>query len=123
MIITKYILTSFAKLTKRTIYLCYLFIYLLIIYLFIYIYIYLFILVFDVICIPIFYRFFFTYFTRTIIWAPRLIFCLELFKLSTFFNSAGKSFQRIPPIVLTVSKPNLLVLMFLLFTVTPDLRL
>ena len=59
MIITKYILTSFAKLTKRTIYLCiYLFIIYLCIYLFIYLYIFLFILVFDVICMPIFYRFF-----------------------------------------------------------------
>ena len=38
------------------------------------------------------------------------IFCLKFFKLSAFFNSAGKSFQRIAPIVLTVSQPNLLVL-------------
>ena len=52
-----------------------------------------------------------------------LIFCFKIFKLSVFFNSAGKSFQRIAPIVLTVSKPNLLVLMFRLFTVTPHLRL
>ena len=51
------------------------------------------------------------------------IFCLKIFKLSAFFNSAGKSFQRISPIVLTVSKPNLLVPMFRLFTVTPHLRL
>ena len=52
-----------------------------------------------------------------------LIFCFKIFKLSAFFNSAGKSFQRIAPIVLTVSKLNLLVLMFHLFTVTPHLRL
>ena len=48
---------------------------------------------------------------------------LNLFKLSAFFSSAGKLFQRIAPIALTISKPNLLVLMFCLFTVTPDLRL
>ena len=51
------------------------------------------------------------------------IFLKKIIKLSAFFNSAGKSFQRIAPIVLTVSKPNLLVLMFRLFTVTPHLRL
>ena len=51
------------------------------------------------------------------------IFCLKMFKFSAFLNSAGKSFQRITPIVLTVSKPDLLILMFRQFTVTPDLRL
>ena len=51
------------------------------------------------------------------------IFCLKIFKLSAFFNSAGKSFQRIAPIVLTVSKANLLALMFHLFPVKPHLRL
>ena len=51
------------------------------------------------------------------------IFSLKLFKLSAFFNSGGMSFQRIAPIVLTVSKPNLLVLTFCLFTVTPELTL
>ena len=64
------------------------------------------------------------HFTGTIIRAPKLylffIFCLNIFKLSTFFNSVGKSFQRISPIV---SKPNLFVLMFRLFTVTSQLRL
>ena len=50
-------------------------------------------------------------------------FGLKMFKLSPFFNPAGKSFQMIVPIVRTVSKPNLLVLMFHLFTVMPDLRL
>ena len=121
MIITKYILTIFAKLTKLTIYLC---IYLLFIYLF-YLFIYLFIYLFWFLMLYVsqFFSDFFTYFTRTIIRAPKLIFCLELFKLSTFFNSAGKSFQRIALTVLTVSKPNLLALMFRLFTVTPDLRL
>ena len=51
------------------------------------------------------------------------IFCVKVVKLSAILNSAGKSFQRIAPIVLTVSKPNLLVLMFRLFAVTPHLRL
>ena len=51
------------------------------------------------------------------------IFYFKIFKLSAFFNSAGKSFQRVTPIVLTVSKPNLLVLMFHLLKVTPHLRL
>ena len=51
------------------------------------------------------------------------IFCVKIFKLSGFFNSAGKSFQTIAPIILTVSKPNLLVLMFRLFPVKPHLRL
>ena len=50
------------------------------------------------------------------------ILCLKIFKSSAFFNPAGKSFQRIAPIVLTVAKPNLLVLMFHLFIVTPHLR-
>ena len=50
-------------------------------------------------------------------------FCVKIFKLSEFFNSAGKSFQRIAPIVLTVSKANLLALMFHLFPVKPHLRL
>ena len=31
------------------------------------------------------------------------IFCLKIFKLSAFFSSAGKSFQRIAPIVLKVT--------------------
>ena len=51
------------------------------------------------------------------------IFCLKIFKLYAFFNSTGKSFQRIAPILLTVSKPNLLGFMFPLCTVTPHLRL
>ena len=51
------------------------------------------------------------------------IFGLKIFNLSAFFNSAVKSFQKIVPIVLTVSKPNLLILMFHLFTVTPHLQL
>ena len=51
------------------------------------------------------------------------IYFLKNFKLSAFFNSADKSFQRIVPIVLTVSKPNLLVFMFGLFMVTSHLRL
>ena len=46
-----------------------------------------------------------------------------MFELSAFFNSAGKSCQRIVPITL-VSKPNLLAFMLpYLFTVTPELRL
>ena len=49
--------------------------------------------------------------------------CLKIFKLSAFLKSASKSFQRIAPITLTFSKPSLLVLMFRLFTVTPNLRL
>ena len=51
------------------------------------------------------------------------LFCLKMFKLSALLNSAGKSFQRIAPIVPTVEKPNFLVLVFRLFTLTPDLRL
>ena len=51
------------------------------------------------------------------------IFCLTSFKLSAFFDSAATSFERIAPIALTVSKPNLLVFMFGLFMVTPQLSL
>ena len=50
------------------------------------------------------------------------IFCLKLSNLSVFFNSAGKTFQRISPIALTVSKPNLLVLIFCLLQQTLDCR-
>ena len=64
-----------------------------------------------------------TYFTGTIVWAPKLYLLFKICKLSAFFNSAGKSFQRIAPIVLAVSKPHLLVLIFRLFTVTPGFRL
>ena len=46
-----------------------------------------------------------------------------MYKFSAFFISTGKSFQRLALIVLTISKPNLLVLMFRRFTVVPDLRL
>ena len=61
-----------------------------------------------------------TYFTETFIWAPRLyLFFKKMFKLSLFFNSVGKSFQRIAPILLTVSKQDL----FPLLITTPDLRL
>ena len=52
-----------------------------------------------------------------------IIFCLKIFKLHAFFNGAGKSFQRIAPIVLTVSKPDFPVLMLRLFTVAPHIRL
>ena len=51
------------------------------------------------------------------------IFCLKMFKFSAFFNSAGKSFQRIPSTALTVSKPALHALMFRQFSATPDPRL
>ena len=51
------------------------------------------------------------------------VFCLKMFELHKVFDSAGESFQSIVPIELTVSIQNLLVLMFSLFTVTPDLRL
>ena len=63
-----------------------------------------------------------TYFTGTIVWALKIYLLFKNFKLSAFFNSAGKSFQRIAPIVLTISKPNLPVLMFRLLAVTLDLR-
>ena len=46
-----------------------------------------------------------------------------MFKLSTFFNSAGKSFQRIAPIVLQSQNQILLVRMFCQFTETADLTL
>ena len=51
------------------------------------------------------------------------IVCLKMFKLSTFFNSAGKSFQRIAPIVLQSQNQILLVRMFCQFTETVDLTL
>ena len=50
-------------------------------------------------------------------------FFFQIFKLSPCFNSAGTSFPRNAPIVITVSKPNVLVLMFHLFTIAPGLRL
>ena len=52
-----------------------------------------------------------------------LILCLKIFRLSKFFISFGKFRHRTTPIVVIVSKPNLFVLIFLLVTVTPDLKL
>ena len=48
---------------------------------------------------------------------------LKIFRLSVFFISFGKFRRRTAPIVVIVSKPNLFVLIFLLVTVTPDLKL
>ena len=47
----------------------------------------------------------------------------KVFRLPEFFISIGKFCHRTAPIVLIVSKPNLIVLIFLLVTVTPDLKL
>ena len=81
-----------------------------------------FFVVFDVLCIQnlqgqicIFYR-------ANHLGSKALSFLKKNIKLPAFFNLADKSFQRIAPIVLTVSKPNLLVLMFRLLTLTPDRR-
>ena len=52
-----------------------------------------------------------------------LMLCLKIFRLSEFFISFGKFRHRLAPIVLIVSKPNLFALIFLLVTVTPDLKL
>ena len=52
-----------------------------------------------------------------------LILCLKIFRLSEFFILFGKFRHRTAPIVVIVSKPNLFVLIFLLVTVTPDLKL
>ena len=52
-----------------------------------------------------------------------LILCLKIFRLSKFFISFGKFRHRTTPIVVIVSKSNLFVLIFLLVTVTPDLKL
>ena len=64
-----------------------------------------------------------TYFTGTINWAPKLHLLLKSFQLSAFFDSACIQLPKIAPILLTVSKPNLLALLFRLFTVTAHLRL
>ena len=63
-----------------------------------------------------------TYFTRVIIWIPKPFLLLQNVQTSTFFNATGKSFQRIAPNVLTISKQNLLILMFCLFMVTLGFR-
>ena len=47
----------------------------------------------------------------------------KIFRLFEFFISFGKFPHRTAPIVLIASKPNLFVLIFLLVTVTPDLKL
>ena len=52
-----------------------------------------------------------------------LILRLKIFRLSKFFISFGKFRHRTTPIVVIVSKSNLFVLIFLLVTVTPDLKL
>ena len=50
------------------------------------------------------------------------MFLLKISKLAAFFNSFDKLFLRVDPIVLTVLKPNFLVFMLLLVTVTSDLK-
>ena len=52
-----------------------------------------------------------------------LILCLKIFRPSEFFTSFGKFCHRTAPIVLIVSKPIFLVPIFLLVTVTPELKL
>ena len=52
-----------------------------------------------------------------------LILWLKIFRLSEFFISFGNFPHRTDPIILIVSKSNLFVLIFLLVTVTPDLKL
>ena len=52
-----------------------------------------------------------------------VILCLKIFRLSEFFISFGKFRHRAAPIVVIVSKPNLFVFIFLLVTVTSDLKL
>ena len=49
--------------------------------------------------------------------------CLKIFRPSGFFISFVRFSCRTAPIVLLVSTPNLLVLLFFLVTVTPDLKL
>ena len=44
-------------------------------------------------------------------------------KLAAFFRSLGNLPKKIDPMVLTVLKPNLFGLIFLLVTVTPALKL
>ena len=52
-----------------------------------------------------------------------LILCLKIFRPFEFFILFGKFPHRTAPIVLIASKPNLFVQIFLLVTVTPDLKL
>ena len=54
--------------------------------------------------------------------AQCLILCLKKIRLSEFFISFCKFSHRAAPIVLIVSKPNLSVPIFILVTVTPDLK-
>ena len=50
-------------------------------------------------------------------------FYFKKFRVVAFFRSIGSFPQRIDPTVPTVSKPNSFLLIFLLVTVTPALKL
>ena len=80
-------------------------------------------MVFDVIRIQKFLWIFYIYYRNNYLGSKALLFYFKMFKSSALFNSPGTLFQRISPTVLKVSKSNLPVFMFHLFTVTPELRL
>ena len=82
--------------------------------------VHIYIYIFSFLCILNFLCIFYIFYRDNHLGSKAFIFCVKMFMLSVYFNSADRSFRSIAA---NVSNPDLLVFMFCLFTVTPELTL